>query len=104
MSEQVLTRAIIEAANGTRLVHVWRNQSGKARVRGGYMQLAPAGSPDVIGYSLIGARFIGLEVKLPGEKATSIQETWISEIAKAGGIAAVVWSVDDALAAIRGAS
>jgi hypothetical protein len=103
MSEQKLTRAIIEAANGTRRVHVWRNQSGKARVRGGYMQLAPAGSPDVIGYTLAGGRFVGLEVKLPGEKPTPIQETWREQIAKAGGISATVWSVEDALAALEAA-
>lgn len=100
MSEQQLTRAIIEAVNGTRLAHVWRNQSGRVRVRGGMMYLAPAGSPDVVGYMLAGGRFVGIEVKLPGEKPTAIQDTWREEITKAGGVAATAWCVADAIAAV----
>ena len=97
MSEQRLTRAIIEAVNGTLRAHVWRHQSGRVRVRGGWMHLAPSGSPDIVGYMRGTGRFLGIEVKLPGELPTAIQVTWRDAIQKAGGIAAVVWSVDDAI-------
>ena len=39
--------------------------------------------------------FVGLEVKRPGAKPTKIQEYEIGTIINAGGIAAVVRSVDD---------
>ena len=100
MTEQQLTRAIIDAVNDTRRVHVWRHQSGRVRVRGGWMHLAPMGAPDIVGYTLDTGRFVGLEVKLPDEEPTSIQSTWLEQIALAGGVAACVWSVSDALIAI----
>jgi hypothetical protein len=100
LSEQDLTRAVIEAINGTRRAHVWRHQSGRVKVRGGWMHLAPPGSPDVVGYMLDGGRFLGIEVKLPGEQPTAIQNTWREQIVAAGGIAVTAWSVADAIAAV----
>lgn len=104
MSEQDITRTIICAVNATGFAHVWRNHSGLVKVRRAWMHLAPAGSPDVIGYLLDGsARVVGLEVKLPKEKPTEIQEQWRARILAAGGIAAVVRSVDEALGLLRAA-
>ena len=51
------------------------------------------GTPDIIG--VLEGRLFGLEVKRPGNKASKIQEYQIAQIQKAGGIAAVVYSVDD---------
>ena len=39
-----------------------RANSGKVKVRGGFMQLHEKGTPDLIGYSVDG-KFIGVEVK-----------------------------------------
>ncbi len=41
-----------------------RANSGKVKVRGGWMQLHEAGTPDLIGYS-VNCVFIGIEVKDP---------------------------------------
>lgn len=39
-----------------------RANSGKVKVRGGFMQLHEKGTPDLIGYSIDG-KFIGIEIK-----------------------------------------
>jgi hypothetical protein len=60
--------------------------------------LAP-GSPDLVGWAIIDDRaiFVGLEVKLPGEKPRPDQRHFLETIRSAGGIAGVVTSVDEAL-------
>lgn len=54
------------------------------------------GVPDII--ACAGGRFIALEVKRPGNKATALQQLEIARIEAAGGIAAVVYSKEDAAA------
>ena len=104
MAEQDLTRAIIESVNTSALAFVWRNHSGLVKVRRAWMHLAPKGSPDVIGYLLDGsARVVGLEVKLPKEKPSELQEEWRARILAAGGVAAVVRSVGESLEVLRAA-
>lgn len=63
------------------------------KIHGGPYQ--SAGIPDIIG--CIGGRFVALEVKVPGNKATRLQELVISRIRVAGGIAGVVTSVEEAM-------
>ncbi|QQG31326.1 VRR-NUC domain-containing protein [Cyanophage S-2L] len=60
------------------------------------------GSPDLIGWRVLQigalAQFVGLEVKLPGEKARPEQQTWIDNINAAGGLAGTVTSPEEAIA------
>jgi len=49
--------------------------------------------PDIVG--VLEGRFFGLEVKLPGNQATPLQLYQIDQIQQSGGIAGVVYSVDD---------
>jgi hypothetical protein len=100
VSEQDLVRTIIDATNATGLAFVWRCQSGRVRVRRGWMHLSPAGTPDVIGW-LRDGRFLGIEVKRPGEKPTEIQEECRRRIIAAGGVAAIVRAVAEAVAVVR---
>jgi Holliday junction resolvase len=58
----------------------------------------PVGTPDIIG--CCEGRFFALEVKQPGKRPTPIQSLRLEAIAEAGGIAAVVHSSDEALAAL----
>jgi hypothetical protein len=104
MGEGEIVAAIIEAVNDTLLANVWRTQSGKVKVRGAWMQLAPAGTPDILGYMINGGRMVGLEVKQPKKKATDIQIEWRNNLLKSGGIAAVVFSVEDAINVIVNAT
>ena len=53
-----------------------------------------AGIPDII--ACVGGRFVALEVKQPGGKLSRLQEATIEKIRTAGGVAAMVTSVDEA--------
>lgn len=94
MTESELKTAIIKALNRCGCM-VWRNQPGRAR----RMQLAPTGTPDVIGYSPFG-RFIGLEIKLAKGVVSDAQRWWIDDMKSKGCIAAVVRSVQEAIDAV----
>ena len=58
------------------------------------------GSADLVGLLAPSGRFLGLEVKRPGEKPTPAQVQWLDLVRGMGGFAAVVSSVDEALAAV----
>lgn len=62
-SEGEIQKIILKHAKSHPLI-AWidRANSGKVRVRGGFMQLHEKGTPDLIGYSVDG-RFIGIEIK-----------------------------------------
>lgn len=92
MTEAVLTRRIKDALND--LPKTWA-----VKIHGGRYQ---AGIPDIIGCHQ--GDFFGLEVKLPGKERnlTKLQALILSRIKRAGGIAAMVTSVDQAMEALRG--
>jgi hypothetical protein len=107
MSEQRLTKAIIEAVNASRLAYVWRSQAGTLPIRGRFVHLAPNGCPDIVGYMMRGARrgrFVGIEVKLPGKKPSDAQQAWRAELRACDCVHAIAYSVDDAIAVLREAT
>ena len=50
-----------------RVAFIDRANSGKVRVKGGFMQLHRKGTPDLIGFTTSG-KFIGIELKRPDTK------------------------------------
>jgi hypothetical protein len=61
------------------------------KVHGGDNPFQEVGVPDLL--CCLEGRFIGLEVKLPGEKPSSRQKVILQRIREAGGIGEVVTSV-----------
>jgi hypothetical protein len=59
-----------------------------------------AGIPDIVG--CLDGRFFAIEVKVPGNRPTRLQELTLSRIAAAGGLAGVATSVEDALTVLDG--
>lgn len=53
------------------------------------------GLPDIFG--CINGRYLGIEVKNPGEKAKRIQELELQSIEKAGGVTGVATSIPEAI-------
>lgn len=103
MSETELQASIVSALE--RLGHiVIRVQSGKVKVRGGWMQLAPEGTPDlcVLGppYPTLLTTTTWLETKVQGGKLRPAQVAWHERAKKGGHRVAVVRSVAEALAAV----
>ena len=100
MSETTIKRLVIDAMNATGLCLVWSTPSGKVQVRGGWMYLAPEGTPDVCGIARDG-RFIGIEIKVPKHKTkkdrSEKQLETQAKIRSLGGIAGQVESADQAI-------
>lgn len=69
------------------------------------------GSPDLVGWKtvevtadMIGQRlavFVGIEVKMPGEKPRADQAHWLAQLEQAGGVAGVATSTDEAVDILR---
>lgn len=66
------------------------------KVHGGPFQ--PAGIPDLLG--CVDGLYVAIEVKIPGEEPSSIQEITIEDIRNAGGISFVTDSVEHAVATL----
>jgi len=58
-----------------------------------------AGIPDII--ACVNGRFVAFEVKRPGGKPTPLQEATIRKIERAGGVARVVHSAEEAIKALE---
>lgn len=58
------------------------------------MKLARAGTADITGCSKDG-RFIAIECKIKPNKPTELQEAYLAEIRKRGGIALVAYDLND---------
>lgn len=86
-------------------VTLWRNSVGTFKTQDGTWVQAglPAGSPDLVGIAQIDGvgRFVGIEIKLPGQKPRADQRNFLEHIKKMGGIAGVATSVEEAIALLR---
>ncbi len=97
LSESDRQAAIVEALARVGRLAI-RVQSGKVKVRGGWMTLAPNGTPDlyVLGWGW-------LECKAEAGKLSADQLTMHDRIRRAGERVAVVRTPAEALAAVRDA-
>ncbi len=62
--------------------------------RRGGVSFGIKGAPDIVGI-LPGGRFLAIEVKGPGGKASAEQVAFLAEITERGGLAFVAFSIDD---------
>ncbi len=82
---------------------VLRVNSGKVKVRGGFMQLAPDGTADLLIFVEPFARVCALEVKDAKGTQRDSQVAWAAQLRAKGGHYAVVRNLDEALAAVKDA-
>lgn len=88
-SERALRTRVIKALRGRGCV-VYSQVAGLGGL---------AGRPDLV--ACVQGRFVALELKRPGGRPTPLQLRRLDEVRAAGGIAAVVHSVEDALRTIE---
>lgn len=84
MRENAIVKAILGYLRGLDEVFCWKEHGG---------QYGTAGVPDII--CCCEGKFVALEVKVPGNKPTELQKRTLEAIEAAGGVAAVVHSVDE---------
>ncbi len=98
MSETDIQGAILEAFKRLGVL-AWRCNSGKVRVRGGWMHLAPVGTPDILVVVPPRGRLLGLEVKTLKGREREAQTAWAVDARQRGASVATVRSVAEAVAA-----
>ena len=102
MSESDLLRSIMERLALIPGLVYWRNNTGIARTGGRYIAYGHVGSGDIIGL-LPGGRFFSLELKTPENRKgpTPEQIAFGEAVSLAGGLYAVVRSVEEAVIRIQ---
>lgn len=101
MSETDLSRSAQDALTAAGF-HVTRVQAGKVKVRGGWMILAEAGTPDLLVGGIVpasrNASVMGwLEVKRPKGPMRESQKKWHAKAEKRGELVAVFRSASEAV-------
>ncbi len=99
-TETEIQRAILDALASVG-AFAMRVQSGKVKVRGGWMQLAPAGTPDIIVLVPPRGLLLGLEVKTATGEERESQIIWRAQACRRGAVVETVRSVQEALDAYR---
>ena len=105
MSERALIDLILLAVaeKHPHDVRLFRNSVGFFKYDGpggrGVRYGLAKGSADIIGIGP-GGRFISIEVKTGKLRPTKQQRAWQEMVARMGGVAGVVWSVEEALALV----
>jgi hypothetical protein len=89
------TPGLILWRNGVGFSEVWDETRGTTRKQRFGLE---RGSADLIGVYF--GRFLALEVKQPGAKATAEQLAWLAKVHGVGGFGCVVHSVEEAWAAL----
>lgn len=84
-----LKRVMLEASKlGMR---VFRNQVGQYNVEGRIIKSGLCvGSSDLIGWLIPSGKFVAIEVKATGKKATEVQKNFVKQVKKAGGFACII--------------
>ena len=105
VTETELMLRILDALQRSGTGLYWRNNTGSLKdERGRWVKFGLGlGSPDIVGILAPSGRFVGVEVKRPGEHPTPEQRAWHRAATNAGALIAVVHSVEEALAAVGSA-
>jgi hypothetical protein len=98
VSEAAIQRAILVALTAIG-AYAFRVQSGRVKVRGGYMQLAPPGTPDVLVIVPPHGRLLGLEVKTATGKEREAQVEWAEGARRLGAAVRTVRTPEEAVVA-----
>jgi hypothetical protein len=104
INEKQIQKGILDYLALKRGVIAWRNNSGTAQVKMGqkeyWVQLAPKGTPDIIGYMSDG-KFLGIEVKKPGGVVSKEQQDFLNDLNDKGGLGFVAYSIDDVVDVLK---
>lgn len=102
MTETDIQRDILAALARVPGLVCWRSSTGVSRSGGRFLRYGVKGQGDITGL-LPGGRMFALEVKTPTGRVSPEQVEFGARVNGAGGLWAVVRSVDEALAVIEAA-
>lgn len=106
-----LKREVLRAVNRLPGVFVFPCSVGSFRVGARYVRMGMKGTPDLVGWRTSGldgfgtwcsaCTFVALEVKVGTDRLRPEQRAFLEKVQTAGGIAAEIRSVQDAIAALQ---
>jgi hypothetical protein len=102
MSESERKKAIVDALAAMGVI-AWVNHAGRVKVRGGYMNLSAAGTPDVIAIVRPSGRLLGLEVKDEKGRERPAQTAWAHGARHSGAYVRTVRTPQEAVNAYHAA-
>lgn len=94
--EKEIQAELIKIARGHPKVHfIDRSNSGKVKVKGGWMQLHKKGFPDLCGW-VEGGKFLGIELKQPSTRKNTSdeQDSMLQLMSDSGCICGVAWDAE----------
>lgn len=94
-----VTRPVIDAINALPECFAYRVHSGKVKVRGGWMQLAPKGTPDL--FAMVRGVAVHFETKVERGRLSAEQREMHAHLRRAGARVEVVRSVAEAMTVVR---
>jgi len=102
--EGPILRAVLELLQyHPKVAKAWRQNAGGMHVGDRYVQFASElGLPDICGFMKSG-RALYIECKAPGGRLTYHQQRFLEDAQKAGCVAGVARSIEDAQAIVEGA-
>ena len=102
MLEHEIQQAILARIGCSRVLTVWRNNTGTIRDhRGVPVRFGLVGSADVLGVAMPSGRFIAIEVKQPGARLTPSQKAFGEMVRAHGAVYVLAHSVDEAIDGLR---
>jgi len=100
-TEQQIQRAILEFLWAKGFLAFKFNNAGIRKNDGSWIPTGTKGVSDILGIVPPG-RFLAIEVKRPGKKATQLQQQFIDNVNAKNGLAFVAYSVDEAAEKLGG--
>lgn len=95
MLEQYIQKQILDYLRFRGIPCYKHQNAGIRKLDGSYIPTHTRGVSDIIGCLPKSGRFLAIEVKRPGGKATQEQQNFLDTINEAGGLAFVATSVED---------
>jgi hypothetical protein len=81
--------------------YCWRNNSGAVRSDGRMVRYGKVGSSDILGIMPDG-RFMAIECKVDGGLVTKAQASFLCAIARPGGFARIIHSLEELIQEVKG--
>lgn len=103
MGESDLVRACLKLLE-LRGILAWRNNTGGFKdVTGRLVRFGKVGSGDILAVLPTSGRFLSIECKVGSNKPTAPQRAWAADINENGGLAVVVYTLDELDEVLTGA-
>ena len=100
-TEQQIQRTILEYLWAKKILAFKFNNAGIRKPDGSWIPTGTKGVSDILGV-LPDGRFMAIEVKRPGNKATQLQQQFLDNVNDKKGLGFIAYSVDDVVRELGG--